>query len=77
MSAYEVDWDAGTENAYEDWRDRVTADDDENRETRWPMSDAGTSEPCDFQDPGTPPLPQTTAVVDPPAASQETSEAAA
>ena len=76
MSAYEVDWDAGTENTYEDWRDRVTADDDENRETRWPMSDAGTSEP-DFQAPGTSPLPQTTAVVDSTAASQETSEEAA
>ncbi len=57
MSAYEVDWDAGTENAYEDWRDRVTAE--------------------DFEDPGASPLPQTTAVVDPTAASQETSEAAA
>jgi len=56
MSAYEVDWDAGTENAYEDWRDRVTAEDE------------------DFKDPGTSPLPQTTAVVDPTAASQETTE---
>ncbi len=26
---YEVDWDAGTENAYEDWRDRVTAEDED------------------------------------------------
>ena len=56
---YEVDWDAGTENAYEDWRDRVTAEDE------------------DFEAPGTSPLPQTTAVVDSTAASQETSEEAA
>ncbi len=73
MSAYEVDWDAGTENAYEDWRDRVTADDDENRETRWPMSDAGTTEPSDSKAPGTSPPSQTTTVVDSTAASQSTS----
>ncbi|MBA3565233.1 MAG: hypothetical protein H0W31_00070 [Actinobacteria bacterium] len=29
MRAYEVDWDAGTENAYEAWRDRVMAEDED------------------------------------------------
>lgn len=59
MSAYEVDWDAGTENAYEDWRDRVTAEDED-------FQAPGASPPSPASEPA--------AGLDATAASQETPE---
>jgi len=62
MNVYEVDWDAGTENAYEDWRDRVTAEAED-------FQAPGTSLPSLASAP--------TAGLDAFAASQDTNEEAA